>query len=419
MIKNQETSQQQLELLIDSIDGVVWGFDLVTKQYTFISHQFDFLLPGLRVEALRSPNLFYDHVHPDDQEKYRSEFLERIKRTESFQLEYRLLTPDGEELHIRDVITPVQESGIIHYVTGIMFDVTRYKMAALEAGLEKDQLEVQLRHAQKLEAVGQLAAGIAHEINTPIQFVGDNIHFLKDAFQDLQSLNKKFDGFLESSPDNDELHALKTEIETFKKDIDIDHLMEDINDAINQSMEGTRRIASIVKAMKQFSHPGSAEKEYIDLNQAIESTLTVARNEWKYVANLETDYDSDLPLVACFPGEINQTILNIIVNAAHAIEDKQKTTGNTEKGLIKVTTQHQNDSALISISDSGCGMPKAILQKIYEPFFTTKEVGKGTGQGLSIAYSVITDKHDGTLKVESIPSRGTRFEITLPVQANT
>lgn len=411
MAENSKHSQQQLELLINSIDGVVWGFDIQAHQYTFISHQLESIMPGLGSAALLNPDIFFEHVHPDDKKTYRQEFLEKIKHPDSFQLEYRLIKNNGDDLYIRDVITPVQKDGITHYVTGIMFDVTRYKVATQE----KNHLEVQLRQAQKLEAVGQLAAGIAHEINTPTQFVGDNLHFLKDAMQDLKTLNNMYSTLLEKAEGCDELTAYKTEIEDFKDKIDLDFLLDDIEDAINQSVEGAQRVATIVKAMKSFSHPGSSEKESIDLNTAIENTLTVARNEWKYVADLETNYDADLPLVSCFPGEINQTVLNMVVNAAHAIEDLQKSTGTSNKGLIKISTKHIDDKALITISDNGCGIPESHLQKIYDPFFTTKEVGKGTGQGLSIAYSVIKDKHGGSLKVHSAPGEGSRFEISLPL----
>lgn len=411
MTENSKHSQQQLELLINSIDGVVWGFDIEAHQYTFISHQLESILPGLGSAARQNPDIFFEHVHPDDKSTYRQEFLEKIKHPESFQLEYRLIKANGDKLFIRDVITPVQKNGITHYVTGIMFDVTRYKVATQE----KNHLEVQLRQAQKLEAVGQLAAGIAHEINTPTQFVGDNLHFLKDALLDLIKLNKMYSTLLEKTEGYDELVVYKAEIEDFKNKIDLDFLLDDMKDAINQSVEGAQRVATIVKAMKSFSHPGSSEKESIDLNSAIENTLIVARNEWKYVADLETNYDTDLPLVSCFPGEINQTVLNMVVNAAHAIEDQQKSTGTSNKGLIKISTKHIDDQALITISDNGCGIPKSHLQKIYDPFFTTKEVGKGTGQGLSIAYSVIKDKHGGSLKVQTALGEGSRFEISLPL----
>jgi len=411
MPERQKTSQQQLELLINSIDGVVWGFDIQALKYTFISYQIETLMPGLSSTTLNKPDIFFDHVHPEDKKKYRSAFLKQIKKPNSFQLEYRLIKANGEELYIRDVITPVHENGSVIYVTGIMFDVTRFKIATIA----NNHLEIQLRHAQKLEAVGQLAAGIAHEINTPTQFVGDNLHFLKNAMQDLKTLNEMCNTLLEQATACEQLNVYKTEVENFKKEIDLDFLLGDMEDAINQSIEGAQRVATIVKAMKSFSHPGGSDKESIDLNEAIENTLTIARNEWKYVANLETIYDPKLPLVSCFPGEINQTILNIVVNAAHAIEDKQKSTGSTEMGLIKIVTKHRDNDVLITISDSGCGIPESHLQKIYDPFFTTKEVGKGTGQGLSLAYSVIADKHSGSLEVQSKPGEGSSFEIRLPI----
>jgi signal transduction histidine kinase len=410
MSKSPKNTQQQLELLINSIDGVVWGFDLQSYQYTFISHQLETLLPGVNKAALDNPNFFYEYVHPEDKPIYRQEFMDKVKEKKSFQLEYRLETENKKTLYIRDVITPVQSNGKTTYVTGIMFDVTRYK----EATQQNNQLEVQLRQAQKLEAVGQLAAGIAHEINTPIQFVGDNLHFLMGAIKDLQTLNKMCTVLFKSAADNSAMHTKMEEIERFRTEIEIDFLLDDMEDAINQSVEGTQRVASIVKAMKSFSHPGTSDKESIDLNEAIDNTITVARNEWKYVAEVETHYDSELPLIRCFPGEINQTILNMVVNAAHAIEDKQKTTGNTAKGLIKITTSRRNDQAVLEISDDGCGINDAHKQKIFDPFFTTKEVGKGTGQGLAMAYNVIKEKHGGTLKVDSTPGIGTCFEITLP-----
>lgn len=322
------------------------------------------------------------------------------------------------KLDLSEIRAPFIQAGIISLILVIL--ITMIGLIPLRrfykiSSTERDQMEVQLRQSHKLEAVGQLAAGVAHEINTPIQFVSNNINFLKGACQDLQELCIRFDTFSHQVPNDGTLCKLKTEIESFKKEIDHDYLMEDINSAIDQSIEGAQRIATIVKAMKSFSHPGKFEKESIDLNQAIESTITVASNEWKYVADVETEFDSNLPLVSCFPGEINQTVLNIIVNAAHAIETKQKTNGNSEKGIITVTTEHKDKSALITISDSGCGIPEDIIQKIYDPFFTTKEIGKGTGQGLSIAYSVITDKHGGELKVSSTPDIGTQFEISLPL----
>jgi PAS domain S-box-containing protein len=266
---------------------------------------------------------------------------------------------------------------------------------------ERDRLEDNLRQAQKLEAIGQLAAGIAHEINTPTQYVGDNLRFLKESFGEL-------DGLLEQLVEAGGAPARKA-----LDDADFDYLKEEIPRALNQSLEGVDRVAKIVRAMKEFSHP-AREKTATDLNRAIQSTITVASNEWKYVAEVELDLDTNLPQVHCSPAEFNQVVLNIVVNAAHAIGDVVGD-GGKGKGKIRVKTRPDGDWAIIEISDSGCGMPPHVQQRIFDPFFTTKEVGKGTGQGLAIAHNVIVDKHGGTIKVVSAPGAGTTFIIRLPI----
>jgi len=196
-------------------------------------------------------------------------------------------------------------------------------------------------------------------------------------------------------------------------DADFDYLKEEIPRALNQSLEGVDRVAKIVRAMKEFSHP-AREKTATDLNRAIQSTITVASNEWKYVAEMEMDLDTNLPSVHCSPAEFNQVVLNIVVNAAHAIGDVVGD-GGKGKGKIKVKTRPDGEWAIVEITDSGCGMPPHIQQRIFDPFFTTKEVGKGTGQGLAIAHNVIVDKHGGTIKVLSAPGKGTTFVIRLPI----
>ena len=194
---------------------------------------------------------------------------------------------------------------------------------------------------------------------------------------------------------------------------DFDYLKEEIPRALNQSLEGVDRVAKIVRAMKEFSHP-AREKTATDLNRAIQSTITVASNEWKYVAELDMDLDANLPAVHCSPAEFNQVVLNIVVNAAHAISDVVGD-GGKGKGKIRVKTRPDGEWAVIEISDTGAGMPPHVQQRIFEPFFTTKEVGKGTGQGLAIAHNVIVDKHGGTIKVTSAPGKGTTFIIRLPI----
>lgn len=277
---------------------------------------------------------------------------------------------------------------------------------------ERVKLESQLIQAQKLESIGQLAAGIAHEINTPTQFVGDNARFLRDAFEDLRPLHESHAHLLAAAVEtgmvSPELVAAAQEA---VERSDIEYLTEEIPSAIDQTLEGIDRVATIVRAMKDFSHPGSGSKELTDLNRALESTATVARNEWKYAADLSFDFEEDLPPVPCLIGELNQAFLNIIINAAHAIEEK--TDGQT-KGLISVATASIDDSVEVRITDTGGGIPEDIRARIFDPFFTTKTVGRGTGQGLAIARSVIVDKHGGTLTVDSEPGAGTTFTIRLP-----
>jgi signal transduction histidine kinase len=278
---------------------------------------------------------------------------------------------------------------------------------------QRKVMETHLAQAQKLESIGQLAAGIAHEINTPTQYIGDNTRFLQDVFRDLDGLLERYATLLQATKAGMVTEALIQDIETAETTIDVAYLREEIPQAIQQSLEGVERVATIVRAMKDFSHPGGEEKTAIDLNKAIESTITVARNEWKYVADMVTDLDPTLPLVPCFPGPLNQVVLNIIVNAAHAIVGGRR---GPDKGTITLTTRQDGDWAEIRIADTGCGIPESIRDRIFDPFFTTKDVGKGTGQGLAIAHDVVVRKHAGTLTFETVEGCGTSFIIRLPLR---
>lgn len=278
-------------------------------------------------------------------------------------------------------------------------------------------LERDLAQAQKLESIGQLAAGIAHEINTPTQFVGDNIRFLSDSFSDLLAVLARDRELLVSAKAGNCAPNLIEACEAEMQRADLDYLTEEIPKAIEQSAEGITRVAKIVRAMKDFAHPGSDEKAHANLNAAIESTVTVSHNAWKYVADLTTDLAPDLPPVPCLLNQFNQVILNLIVNAAHAIDDVVKGTG--QKGTITITSRQAGEWAEIRMTDSGTGIPEDIQQKIFDPFFTTKEVGKGTGQGLAIARSVVVGKHQGTITVESKVGTGTTFIVCLPLHEPT
>jgi PAS domain S-box-containing protein len=276
-------------------------------------------------------------------------------------------------------------------------------------------LEAQLTQGQKLESIGRLAAGVAHEINTPIQFIGDNTRFLEDAFGQMLPLLDVCDKLVKEAGSDGLNTELVTQARTASENADLAYMQEEIPNAIRQTLEGIGRVSQIVSAMKNFSHPGNKEKQSINLNQTIQSTVMVSRSEWKYVADLETEFDPNLPLVPCLSAEFSQVVLNMIVNAAQAIAEAQKDNPEVQ-GKIRITTRHEADWVEIRISDTGTGIPEQIRSKIFDPFFTTKEVGKGTGQGLSIAHSLINEKHGGTIQVESEVGAGSTFIIRLPLQ---
>ena len=276
------------------------------------------------------------------------------------------------------------------------------------------QLESQLARRQKLEAIGQLAAGIAHEINTPTQYIGDNIRFLQDAFGDLKALLAHHEALLQATRAGTLPPSLLRQIEATAANLDIGFLVEEIPQAIQQSLEGIERVTKIVHAMKDFSYPGTGHKIPIDLNRAIESTMTVARHEWKHIAEVALDLDPSLLPVPCLPDEINQVVLNLIVNAAHAIADVVDAHG-MGKGCITIRTRQERDWIVLSITDTGSGIPAAIRDRVFDLFFTTKAVGKGTGQGLAIAYDVVVRKHAGTITFDTVEGEGTTFMVRLPL----
>ncbi|HUL30038.1 MAG TPA: ATP-binding protein, partial [Thermodesulfobacteriota bacterium] len=236
--------------------------------------------------------------------------------------------------------------------------------------------------------------------------------------KEIFSLIEKYRHFLRSAKEGEVSQAVISELEKAESDVDFEYLFQEVPKAIQQSLEGVDRVAKIVRAMKEFSHPGIKEKTAVDINKAIETTITIARNEWKYVSEMMTDLDPSLPLVLCLPDDFNQVILNIIVNAAHAIA-RVVGDGSKGKGTITVKTKSEDNWVEVRISDTGTGIPEEIRGRIFDPFFTTKEVGKGTGQGLTISHSIIVKKHGGTLTFETEEGKGTTFIIRLPVEPKT
>ena len=294
---------------------------------------------------------------------------------------------------------------------------------------ERKRLDVQRQQGQKLESIGQLAAGVAHEINTPVQFIGDNLRFLGDSFVDLTTVLGAHATLLKaarSGTPSAEVSAAIAATDDAAKRADIGYLADEIPKALTQSIEGVTRVADIVRAMKEFSHPDGGTKKSTDLNKTITTTLIVARNEYKYVADLVTEFAANLPPVPCLVGEFNQVVLNLVVNAAHAIGDAVANAGRNSsgrnsggKGTITVSTRLDGDHVEVRIRDSGTGIPESARAKIFDPFFTTKAVGKGTGQGLYIAHTVVVKKHGGTLTFETEIDQGTTFIIRLPLTARS
>jgi len=316
----------------------------------------------------------------------------------------RSLTFETQQRHKDGRVFPIEMSA--NYLE---FDGQEYLFSFTRDISERRTIQAQLHQSQKMESIGQLAAGIAHEINTPIQFVGDNLRFIKDAWSGLDSLIR----LCEAWQGNGWSDVAVQELRRVLQESDSAYLRSEIPRALEQSLDGISRVAKIVRAMKEFSHPGSEEKQPADINHAILTTLTVSRNEWKYVAEAETVLQPDLQMVPCHLGELNQVLLNLLINSAHAIAE---VVGNhsKHKGKITIRTAQNAQFTTISVQDTGAGIPREIQSRVFDPFFTTKSVGRGTGQGLSLAYNSIVKRHGGKIWFNSEPDQGTTFFIQLP-----
>jgi PAS domain S-box-containing protein len=337
-------------------------------------------------------------VHPDDQAVFHQRLRSILANGgEGPTLECRVARGDGSYIWAEATVTDLLNDPAVQGVVINLRDVS-----------DRRRLETQLRHAQKMESVGQLAAGIAHEMNTPIQFVGDNVRFVQEAVHDL---GRVLDAYREASLAADPAAAL-AECGRVETEVNAAFLAAEMPEAIEQTLEGVDRVATIVRAMKGFAHPSTEEKAPADLNQAIRNTVVVANNELKYVADVVLEL-ADLPPVWCHLGDVNQVILNLVVNAAHAIRDLVGDSG--QRGRITIRTAQDGDSVTIDVIDTGMGIPSNIADRVFEPFFTTKPVGVGTGQGLALAYSLVHDRHSGSITFASVPGAGTTFTVRLPV----
>jgi len=342
-------------------------------------------------------------VLPEDQAQFSAMSEEMIGGGRKTPYEFRILTQNHEIRWIMETTSPIT-FGARPAILGNCIDVTEKR--------QKDVLEL---HAIKLQSIGQLAAGIAHEINTPIQFVMDNIYFMKSSFEEmLELIGMLGEVNADNLSDVSFLRGLCARVHAKREAMDIDFLRDEIPQAIQQSMDGLDRVTKIVMAMREFSHPGGEEKKDIDINQSVESTITLTRNVWKHTADMATDLAADLPLVKGYSTDFNQVLLNMIVNASQSIEEKIGADQGV-KGLIEISTRAREHFVEICIRDSGTGIPEEAQARIFDPFFTTKEVGKGTGQGLTLAHHIVVNKHGGNIRFETKPGEGTAFYIELPL----
>lgn len=398
------------ERLVEQIPGVVIVVDLYddgSGELVFVSRHCETIFGVAASDLLGDAKRFLRHVHADDRRRV-SESVRRQSAagTDPLPGDYRFVRPDGVEVWLRGVSALVHAGHGVQRVQSVLFDITAEK----QAELDRDRLEVDLRLAQKLEGIGQLAAGVAHEINTPVQFVGNSVTFLKRAADKLLALTEVYQELLiTKEPINQEERRRRALIA--EQDANLEYLVERIPPAFERAQDGIERVSSIVRAMRDFAHP-STERAPIDINQGIRTTLIVAKNEYKYVADLDPDL-GQLPLVMANAGDLNQVFLNLIVNASHAIEARVGDSG--ERGTITVQTRADGADVVITISDTGCGIPPDIAGRVFDPFFTTKPVGRGTGQGLAIAHTIIVERHHGSINFEPNPAGGTTFRIVLPV----
>ena len=387
-------SEERARLLFATIPHPSLVFDIRTREFLEVNDAAVQQYGYSRDEFLRMK--ITEIASPEEVQSLRRLRQERSAQGAGQQWKHR--TKDGRTIEVEI------------YSHSLKYGTHRARLVIAQDVTERNRLETDLRNAQKLEAVGRLAAGIAHEINTPIQFIGDNTHFLGDAFA---SFTQSLGGYRRLQ-DQAAAHGwdppLVNEIAETEKALDIGYLQDEVPKAIAQSLDGLKHVAALVSAMKQFAHPDQREAAPADVNAALRSTLTVAHNELKQAADVETDL-ADLPPVTCRIGEINQVFLNLLINAGHAISDANKDAGG--KGRIRVCTAPEPNGVLISISDTGCGIPESIRDRIFDPFFTTKEVGRGTGQGLAIARSVV-EQHGGTITFTSEVGTGTTFHVHLP-----
>ncbi|MEA2290413.1 MAG: two-component system, NtrC family, sensor kinase [Solirubrobacteraceae bacterium] len=407
-----ELSEERRRWLIEQLPAVILVYELgpdgLPVRPIYVGGRIEAIMGVPADEWTQHRESLLEYVHRDDRPAFVATLEDAAAGDGVRPVEFRFVRPDGREIWLRGAGSVVREADGPRLLQGMLFDITEVKRAEGE----REALERELRLGQRLEAVGQLAAGIAHEINTPIQYVGDTVGFLDQAFTDVMSVadvHGELRRAAEAGSIDEELLARVREAE---EQADLAYLSGRVPGAFARADEGIRQIGTIVRAMREFAHPSVADRVPVDLNDTVRNALVVTRSAYKLVADVDTDL-GDLPRVVCLGGDISQVLLNLIVNAAHAIEETVGDSGR--RGTIRIRTRREGDHVAISLADTGAGIPAEVAARVFDPFFTTKEVGRGTGQGLALARTMVVERHGGSLTFETEPGRGTTFHVRLPI----
>jgi PAS domain S-box-containing protein len=406
----------RLEYLVDNTPAIIYSsVPSGDFKMTFVSANASRVLGYDPEEMVADPNFWFNHIHPDDIPNiFSSLAMVFVEGQRTY--EYRFRASDGRYLWMHDTLRLIRDAeGNPLEVIGSLTDITdRREMEEVlkKTGEEQkllieklQQAQAQLLQSEKMASIGQLAAGVAHEINNPVGFVNSNMGSLRSYVETLFKVIDGYDAILaraNGSPDT------ATAIAQLKQQADLEFLKEDVTALVKESMDGLKRVKDIVQSLKDFSHVGETDWQMADLHHGLESTLNIANNEFKYKATIDKQF-GQLPLVKCMASQLNQVFMNLIVNASHAIK---------ESGVITIRTGTEGDWVWVEVGDTGVGIPPENLSRIFEPFFTTKPVGQGTGLGLSLSYNIVK-KHGGRIDVESEVGKGTRFIIRLPVEPKT
>ena len=389
-------SREQYRLIAETTRAIPFELDLAHGRFTYVGPQGEKML-GIP-EARWKQNGFLDELLPRERETQpRRELDECVPGT--FETLCSVVTADDRVVELRWTVA-CELVKDMRFLRGLMIDVTEARRMVRE-----------MAQGQKLESVGRIAAGVAHEINTSVQFISDSVRFVRHALKDVPRAMADYRALAAGVLSGQDVVVAAKKAHDTDEAADVDYFLKNAPDALDRALEGIGRVGSIVRSMTEFAHP-DARMADVDLNRAIKTTLNMARNEYKAVAEVETNF-GDIAPVHCHAGDINQVVLNLLLNAAHAIEEVVE--GTSKKGRITVRTRAIGDFVEISITDTGDGIPEAVRGRIFEPFVTTKEVGRGTGQGLALSRGLVVEKLKGSLHFETETGKGTTFFIRLPV----